>query len=99
MAMKDISDGLVCLAVYHYKQNFNKEALYPYEYLQKWSGECFKVCYKCMERACDRGLIEYGVSLRAGWLTDKGKDLLMQYVEKNFKDSLDVIKNSGIIGS
>lgn len=29
-----------------------------------------------LEKAADRGYIEYGVSARTGWLTDKGRALL-----------------------
>jgi hypothetical protein len=32
-----------------------------------------KVAYAAMEREERRGFIEYGVSLRAGWLTPKGE--------------------------
>lgn len=49
---------------------------WPYELLAKRTGEHWKVCYSAMVRACDRGLIEYGTSLRSGWLTEKGKELL-----------------------
>lgn len=45
---------------------------YPYERLCAVLGCPEKVAYSAMERAYDRGLIEYGVSLRTGWITDKG---------------------------
>lgn len=48
---------------------------YPYVILMRVTGECEKVCYRAMERACARDLVEYGVSLRTGWLTDKGQAL------------------------
>lgn len=51
-------------------------APWPYETLMRDTGQCFKVCYRAMERAYDHGLIEYGTSLRSGWLTNKGKELL-----------------------
>lgn len=35
-----------------------------------------KVLYAALERASDRGLIEFGVSLRSGWLTAKGVELI-----------------------
>lgn len=44
--------------------------------LQRDTGAPWKVVYSAMERASDRGLIDYGVTLRSGWLTDKGKALL-----------------------
>ena len=31
-----------------------------------------KVCAAACVRAFERGLIDYGVSLRTGWITDKG---------------------------
>lgn len=49
---------------------------YPYEALAAETGQPEKVCYRAMERAERRGLIEYGVSLRTGWLTPAGKTLL-----------------------
>ena len=51
-------------------------APWPYELLAERTGECEKVCYRAMERAYDRGLIEFGTSLRSGWLTDEGEALL-----------------------
>lgn len=51
---------------------------WPYELLAERTGECEKVCYRAMERAFDRGLIEYGTSLRSGWLTDDGLALIGQ---------------------
>lgn len=45
---------------------------YAYDLLCAVLGCPEKVAYSAMERACDRGLIEYGVSLRTGWITDKG---------------------------
>ena len=82
MAMKNISDELVCLAVHQYQCEFRREGLWPYDYLMRWTGECQKVCYKCLERAIERGLVECGVSSRTGWLTEKGLDLLDGYVEE-----------------
>lgn len=90
MARKDVTDLMVCQAYADAKNMRPKvpkghifgfgrplpKAPWPYDLLMERTGECFKVCYKSMERACDRDLIEYGVSLRSGWLTDKGKALL-----------------------
>ena len=80
MAMKDITDNQVCEAYYKAEQergaDWENEYDFPYEILAKETGQPEKVCYKTMERACDRGLIEFGVSLRTGWLTDKGKELI-----------------------
>lgn len=78
MAMKDIPDSLVLKAYSEYRNYPPKEGdyTYPYDLLMQWTGQPFKVCYKCMERAESRGLVDCGVSLRTGWVTDKGKKLL-----------------------
>lgn len=81
MATKDIPDVMVCRA---YAERAAKRSAEPYEFLQdwpyeilkEWTGQPEKVCERAMERAERRGLIEYGVSLRSGWLTEKGKALL-----------------------
>lgn len=78
MARKDITDRAVCLAYLICERDRveGRPARWPYQILQQTSGQPFKVCYRAMERAEKRGLIEYGVSLRTGWLTDKGRELV-----------------------
>lgn len=44
--------------------------------LERETGAPPKVVYAALERAANRDLIEYGVSVRSGWLTDKGKALI-----------------------
>lgn len=69
-----ITDKMVCEAYLEAKRcNFKK---YPYDILMQITGLPEKVCYKAMERACYSGFIECGVSLRSGWLTDKGTKLI-----------------------
>jgi len=47
--------------------------------LSEWFPGCpEKVIYAAMERTYDHGLIECGVSLRSGWLTEKGKEFLSE---------------------
>lgn len=75
MATKDISDLQVCRAVQLF-QDQGLDGPYPYAALAQQTGQAEKVCYCAMERACKHGLIEYGVSLRTGWLTKKGRELL-----------------------
>lgn len=53
-----------------------KETRWPYVLLMERTGQPMKVCYRAMERADDRGLLEYGVSLRTAWITEKGRALL-----------------------
>lgn len=73
MATKDITDQQVCEAFAAYGG-----ARLPFadERLQTATGQPEKVCYRAMERAYGRGLVECGVSLRSGWLTDKGRAVL-----------------------
>lgn len=79
MATKDISDKLVCMAFSLSQHSDHKK--FPYEILAEWTSQPEKVCYRAMERASERGLVEYGVSLRTGWLTEKGKDLIKEVKE------------------
>lgn len=75
MKRSDISDEEVCRAVAYYQEDiYNRE--FPYEALAKKFDCDEKLAFSACERAHDNYLIEYGVSLRTGWLTDKGKSLL-----------------------
>lgn len=102
MATKDIPDELVCWAYVAYKQHLkplgksSTSSLLPPEILEKWTGQHSNVCYRACERACDRGLIEFGVSLRTGWLTEKGEALLK---EKAPSGELEAKSNGGIVGA
>jgi len=79
MATKHVTDVMVVRA-YWFISELRKEqpgtVVMPYDLLMQATGECLKVCYRAMERACNRGLIEFGVSLRTGWLTPQGRALL-----------------------
>ena len=74
MAMKNISDRQVLLAQQRYQRD--TAGRWGYEILSEETGECLKVCFNCLKRAADRGLIEYGVSVRTGWITEKGQALI-----------------------
>lgn len=83
MSTKDITDKQVCEAYAQYADESKSRTdwieghfKFPYDLLKDWTGQPFKVCWRAMERAAKRDLIEYGVSLRTGWLTAKGKALL-----------------------
>ena len=80
MSRKDITDKMVCEAYAESKRQrevgLTKTYWFPYEILSLWTGEPQKVCYRATQRANDRRLIDYGVSLRTGWLTNKGIELL-----------------------
>lgn len=74
MKTSDITDLEVCEAVQKAHENLWKE--YAYQIIAKKRGCAEKVAYRAMERASDHGLINFGVSLRTGWLTDKGQILI-----------------------
>lgn len=77
MARRHISDKQVVEAYIECnKTKFTNERKYPYELLSELTGQPEKVCYRAMERAEDRGYIGSGVTLRSGWVTDKGMELL-----------------------
>jgi hypothetical protein len=48
---------------------------YPYDWLED-TGHTFDSCYVAMERALEKGLVGYVLSLRCGHLTEKGEALL-----------------------
>ncbi|WP_184256359.1 hypothetical protein [Rhodopseudomonas rhenobacensis] len=101
MARKDVPDDLVCLAVAVSKSiNMTK---WPPEILSEFTGQPIKVCYSAMERSYDHGLIECGVSLRSGWLTDKGKallwankDRLQKMIESAIASTPEMVRGPGI---
>ena len=72
MSTKDISDRQVC-AAYAAMEHLHETAEVI---LQYQTGQPEKVCWRAMERACRRDLIDYGTNLRYGWLTEKGRALL-----------------------
>lgn len=79
--MKDITD-LQVLQAYEemWRQRRNEarttKSEYPEQILMRTTGQPEKVCYRAMERAFGRGLLDYGMWLRGAWITDKGKALL-----------------------
>jgi hypothetical protein len=78
MATKDITDKQVCEA---YRDSNTKARIYPYDILMERTGQPYKVCWRAIERASRRDLIDYGVTMRTGWLTEKGKSLLAPSIE------------------
>ncbi len=78
MATKDITDLQVVQA---YAERVRQRAAgeiveHADTILARVTSEPLKVCYRAMERAERRGLVDYGMWLRGGWLTDKGMELL-----------------------
>ena len=76
MKVADISDADVVQAVAEYQRHTAPP--FPHEILARRFGCAEKVAYRAVERAGRHGLIEYGVSLRTGWLTDAGEGLLQR---------------------
>lgn len=80
MSTKDITDLQVCLAVKAFHER-DLDLPWPYEALAGETGQAEKVCFHAMRRADRRGYLDYGVSLRTAWLTEKGEQLVAQGVE------------------
>lgn len=79
--MKDISDIQVLRAVQKSWDLREKgSTVWAYTLLVIETGQAEKVCFRCMERVYNRDYIDYGVSLRTAWLTDKGVKLMTQPV-------------------
>jgi hypothetical protein len=75
MATKDITDKEVVQACLD-RQNSNKDLGFVTEILNKRTGQPIKVCESAMQRSLKRELIDYGVSLRTAFPTEKGLQLL-----------------------
>lgn len=75
MKRSDITDQQVVEACIEYRQiPFGNG--FALDILVARTGAPYKVAEAAMERADDRGLIDYGVSLRTAWATEKGRALL-----------------------
>ena len=83
MKRSDITNEKVCEAVEQYQKDKDK---FPYEILAEKFNCSEKLAYSACERAAKNGLIEYGVSLRTGWLTEKGKEILSAEYKKEKKE-------------
>ena len=72
----DISDEAVC-AAYAYRAKYRYLGEFATDVLSAMFPGCpDKVIERATERALKHKFIEYGVSLRSGWLTDAGKALV-----------------------
>lgn len=72
MATKDISDAEVCRAFL----DAHGSGVFADALLIERTGQPEKVVYRAMERANRHNLVEYGVSLRSGWITPEGRKLI-----------------------
>lgn len=87
MSMKEIPDALVCLAY----ERVSKGTLCSAEILLKsWTKQPEEVCERACKRAEEHGLIVYGVPVKRsygvlekpGWLTEKGKNFIADWLEE-----------------
>ena len=73
MKTSDITDKMVVEAAIEFQKDRSD---FITDILQKKTGAPIKIVIAAMERADHRGLIDYGVSLRTAWPTDKGLSIL-----------------------
>jgi hypothetical protein len=77
VSRKDVSDAVVVQACKDFHAG-PRGVIRPAsaQLVMQRTGQPWKVVLAAMERACNRGLIEYGVSLGTAWPTEKGLELL-----------------------
>jgi len=99
MSRKNISDLQVCLAYKRARElrdlnrNNVTDHVWPEDLLAALTGQPVKVCLRAMERAADRGYIDWGVSLRSGWLTEKGVELIGNVMKIELELSKDMARS------
>lgn len=77
MKRSDITDRQVVEACKRYReQPLSSFIIMADDMLQQMTGAPIKVCHAAMERAYDRGFIEWGVSVRSCYPTAAGLALL-----------------------
>lgn len=79
MATKDITDLQVCQAVQAASDGYRAQGAaghHRHLILSERTGQHPNVCWRALERADRRGLIDYGIGLHGAFLTDKGRALL-----------------------
>ena len=82
----DLTD-LMVLEAYIKSDDFRRNTdkiVWPEDIIHQNTGFPFKVIQRAMERVESKGFIEYGVSLRSGWLSDKGKEFVRNHPESKF---------------
>ncbi len=73
MKRKDVTTKEVLLACHRFHNEGDEQ---PFIQLMNKFNAPEKIVYAAMDRDCDNGLIEYGVSLATSWVTPKGYDFL-----------------------
>lgn len=77
MATKDITDRQVVKAFAKVAESREKgPLLFADDLLVAETNQPRKVVLCAMERACERGLIDYGGNIIGAWPTEKGRELL-----------------------
>jgi len=71
----EISDRQVMAAVVKARRN-KVQLIDPAELLENATGEPQAACVACLERAVDKGLLNYGQDRKSCWLTLDGMRLL-----------------------
>lgn len=77
MKRSDISDLMVCQAVAAYR-SAGCTPPRPVAILMEMTGAPAKVCMRAIDRAIERGLIDWGVNPYIGWLTEAGEALFSE---------------------
>lgn len=89
-----ITDYQVCKAYQKFLSNRMNDTKFAESYLMEMTGKSEKECLAAMVKADDLGLIEYGVTLRTGWLTHKGYNLIHNTEGKQvIKINIDQLNN------
>ena len=83
MKRSDITDTEVCRACRDARAGLEAQSGHGNApaILMERTGAPYKVAWRAIERAEDRGLLECGTSLRWAWLTPKGERLLSEEVD------------------
>lgn len=80
MKTSDINDKAVCLVYAVFWEKLTASAFSPvtppFKELMRIFNAPEKVAFAACWRAEKNGLLEYGVNVSCGWLTDKGKALI-----------------------
>lgn len=78
-----ISDEMIvlCYAEYNNRHAIGLWSKTADEVIKELTKKPMRVIWRAMTRACNRGYIEYGVSMRTGWPTPAGLALLQKAAE------------------
>lgn len=78
-----------------YDQLTDGNIVWPYHAIMKISGQSEDVCLELCEQAEAKGLIEYGTTIKGGWLTEQGEKIF-QTSGLKFSDFFDKAFEEGI---